>query len=133
MQNPELLGTGVSIATCLLGAYYLTLRIKEFYRENPDPKLTYATHAQLERTRAELMRAIADAVQDIKSLRAEIRQDAQSAQAHYLQSLSETRELISKNAQNISALIAQAQLSAQRIAELTLKTDKLAIMQKERH
>ena len=40
-------------------------------------------------------------------------------------SLDEARELISRNSQNISSLVAQAQIANQRIAELSVKTDRL--------
>ncbi len=73
------------------------------------------------------MEAISQAVRDVRGLRAEIRADTFAFQERHDKGLSETRELVSKNAQNISALIAQAQLANQRIGELTLKTDKLSL------
>ncbi len=130
-QSPEFIGTGLMISTALLAAYYLVLKIKESHSERPDPKLTYATQAHLERTRSELMQAITEVVKDVRSLRSEIRHDIANVQTQYSQSLTETRELISKNAQNISALIAQAQLSNQRIAELNLRTDKISMRTKK--
>lgn len=45
--------------------------------------------------------------------------------------LDEARELISRNAQNISSLVAQAQIANQRIAELSVKTDRLFMKSKE--
>ena len=99
--------------------------------ENPDPKLTYVTHAQLDKTRAEIMRTIGESLQDLRSLRAELREETRSLQKQYARSLSETRELISRNAQNISSLIAQAQIANQRIAELSVKTDRIVMKLKE--
>lgn len=46
-------------------------------------------------------------------------------QKQYSRSLDEARELISRNSQNISSLVAQAQIANQRIAELSVKTDRL--------
>ena len=117
--------------TSLLGAYYLILRIREFHREKPDPKLTYVTHAQMEKVRSEMMRAISEAVQDLRALRAEIREDTRALQKQYSRALSDNRDLIGKNAQNISALIAQSQTASQRISELSLKTDRIVMRLKE--
>lgn len=111
----------------LLGAYYIMLKIREFHSERPDPKLTYVTHAQMDKVRAEFMRCISEAVQDLRALRAEIREEVRSMQKHCSRNLMETRELIGRNAQNISALVAQARIANQRISELSLKTDRIAI------
>ena len=45
--------------------------------------------------------------------------------------LDEARELISRNAQNISSLVAQAQIAGQRIAELGVKTDRLLMKSRD--
>ena len=71
------------------------------------------------------MHCISDAVQDLRSLRSEIREETRSMQKQYSRSLDEARELISRNSQNISSLVAQAQIANQRIAELSVKTDRL--------
>lgn len=131
IENARTLGVGLITLTSLLGTYYLVLRIREFHMENPDPKLTYVTHAQLDKTRAEIMRTIGESLQDLRSLRAEIREETRSLQKQYARSLSETRELISRNAQNISSLIAQVQIANQRIAELSVKTDRIVMKLKE--
>ena len=117
--------------TSLLGVYYLILRIREYHREKPDPKLTYVTHSQMEKVRAEMMRSISEAVQDLRALRAEIREDTRALQKQYSRALSDNRDLIGKNAQNISALIAQSQTASQRISELALKTDRIVMKLKE--
>ena len=46
-------------------------------------------------------------------------------QKHHARNLDEARELISRNAQSISSLAAQAQIANQRITELSVKTDRL--------
>jgi len=127
IENSRAIGTAVVTLTSLLGAYYLILRIREHHGEHPDPKLTYVTHAQMDKVRAEMMRAISEAVQDLRALRAEIREETRSIQKQYSRSLTETRDLVSRNAQNISSLVAQAQIANQRIAELSVKTDRLAM------
>ena len=131
IENSTILGTAMITFTSLLGAYYLILRIREFHREKPDPKLTYVTHAQMEKVRSEMMRAIFEAVQDLRALRAEIREDTRALQKQYSRALSDNRDLIGKNAQNISALIAQSQTASQRISELSLKTDRIVMRLKE--
>ena len=113
------------VFTSLLGAYYLVLKIRDLHAEKPDPKLTYATHSQMEKLRAEMMRCIADAVQDLRCLRSEIREETRSMQKHHARNIDEARELISRNAQSISSLAAQAQIANQRITELSVKTDRL--------
>ena len=131
IENSTILGTAMITLTSILGVYYLILRIREYHRETPDPKLTYVTHSQMEKVRTEMMRAISEAVQDLRALRAEIREDTRALQKQYSRALSDNRDLIGKNAQNISALIAQSQTASQRIAELSLKTDRIVMKLKE--
>ncbi len=127
IESAKVLGVGVMTFSSLLGAYYLILRIREYHSEKPDPKLTYVTHTQMEGVRSEMFRAIGDAVQDLRTLRSEIRDETRAMQKQCSRGLSEVHELISRNAQNISALVAQTQIANQRIAELTLKTDRLSM------
>ena len=130
IENSTVLGTAVITLTSLLGDYYLILRIREHHEERPDPKLTYVTHVQMDKLRAEMMRSISEAVQDLRSLRAEIREETRALQKQYSNNLSETRELVCKNAQNVSALVAQSQMAFQRIAELSMKTDRIVMKMK---
>ena len=76
------------------------------------------------------MQSISEAVRDLRALRAEIREETRAVQKQHARSLSETRDLVGKNAQNISALIAQAQIEGQRIAELSAKTDRIVLKMK---
>ena len=125
IENARFIGAGLMVLTSLLGAYYLVLKIRELHSEKPDPKLTYVTYSHMEKVRAEIMHCISDASQDLRSLRSEIREETRSMQKQYSRSLDEARELISRNSQNISSLVAQAQIANQRIAELSVKTDRL--------
>ncbi len=131
IENARFIGAGVMVLTSLLGAYYLVLRIREFHSEKPDPKLTYVTYSHMEKVRAEMMRCVSDAVQDLRSLRAEIREETRSMHKCYSRGLDEARELISRNAQSISSLAAQAQIAGQRIAELGVKTDRLLMKSRD--
>ena len=127
IYEPQLIGVGVMTATSLLGAYYLILKIRKHHTEVRDPDLTYVTHSQIEKLRCEFLRAIAEATHDLRSLRSEIREDTRAMQRQHLKSLHELRELVSKNAQDISSLIAQTQIANQRINELALRADKFAL------
>ncbi len=131
IENSKLIGMAMLSLTSILGSYYLILRIREHHAERPDPKLTYATLAQMEKLRAETMRLVGDAVQDLRSLRAEIREETRAMQKQYSRSLSDLRDLVGKNSQNISSLIAQSQMANQRIAELSVKTDRMVLKMKE--
>lgn len=117
---------GLTAATALLGAYYLALKIRDMQAEKPDPKITYVTYTSMEKMRNELMRIITESGGELRLLRSEIREDIRLMQRQYAQSLGETRELISKNAQNISSLIAQSALANQRIGELGVRVEKIA-------
>ena len=130
IENAQIIGTALVSLTAILGAYCLALRIREFYAEKPDPKLTYVTHQQMEKVRAEIMRCLGEAVQDIRNLRAEIRDEVRTMQKQYIRGFEEARELAGRNAQNISSLIAQAQIANQRICELSLKTDRIVLKMK---
>ncbi len=131
MENPEIIGTSLMSVTSLLGAYYLLLKIREHLREKPDPKLTYVTHSQMEKVRTEIMKMLSDCVQDMRALRLEIREESKSLSKCYQRSISDTRDMISKNSQNISSLIAQSASANQRICELALKTDRIILKTKE--
>ncbi len=118
------------VLTSILGSYYLVLRIREHHGAVRDPGLALVTQSNLEKLRAEFIRTMAEAAHDLRTLRAEIREDTRSMQRQHSQSLAEMGALISRNAQNISSLVAQAQLANQRITELSVKTDRLAMKAK---
>ncbi len=124
MESPELLGLGLTAITAMMGTYYLVLKIKDIQKESPDPKLTYVTYAQMDKVRNELMRIICESEQELRVLRAEIRDDSRQMLKQYLIGLSKTRDLISKNAQDISSLIAQSSTITHRVNEISIKVDK---------
>lgn len=119
------------VISSILGAYYLALKIRQHHICARNPDFTFVTHSHLEKLRGEFIRAMSEATHELRTLRAEIREDTRSMQRQYAASLAQMRELISKNSQNISALSAQASLANQRISELTVKTDKLTLKMKE--
>lgn len=131
INSAQSIGVGVMVLTSLLGAYYMILKIREHHNSLSDPSNYYVTQRHLDKLRSEIMRTISEATQDLRTLRAEIREDTRSIQRQHTKAMSEMGELISRNAQNISSLIAQARLANQRISELALKTDKLALKMKD--
>lgn len=106
---------------------YMALKIRALSECRRESNSAFVTHSHLEKVRREFMRTISDAACDLRTLRAQIGRDYRLMQSQYSASLAEMRELICKNAQSISALAAQSELANQRICELSLKTDKLAL------
>lgn len=107
-------GSVFAVVASLLGAYVMTLRIREALAEKPDPKLTYATKPELERVRTSL-----ESVQrDWNTSRSELqaRTDGAMASVH---------ELIRRNAEHIAVLIAQAEMFDRRLTETAQRVDRL--------
>ena len=96
-ENATMLGTAMITLTSLLGSYYMILKIREQHSERPDPKLTYVTHAQMDKLKEETMQSISEAVRDLRALRAEIREETRAVQKQHARSLSETRDLVGTN------------------------------------
>lgn len=119
------LGTVLLVLLTLLSAYLLILKIREHLREQPDPKLTYATLAQHEKLRQQLVTLQRDNRHDIERFRTEYRADHLTLDNKRSTAIASVHELIRKNAEHIAALIAENRITRQRLAELTLKTDKL--------
>ena len=131
IENANILGVGLISLTALLGTYYLILKIRELHSIVPNPKFAYVTYSQMERVREEMLKSVADAIRDLRALRSEIREETRSLQKHYMRSLEESRELISHNAENISSLIAQMSICHQRLSELSVKTDRILVKDRE--
>lgn len=124
-ESAEEIGIGLIIVASLLSLYLLALKIWDYHKEKPDPKLTYVTHVNLERMRCELMRIITEEAEELRNIRCELRDDIKCISKTHMDSLSAVREMIARNSQDTSALSAQMQLINQRITELSIKTDKL--------
>ncbi|WP_269540158.1 hypothetical protein [Cerasicoccus fimbriatus] len=101
--NPEFIGALTLAGITLLGGLLLLLRLREHLSETPDPKLTYATQAQLQQLRDDF----AWHQRDLKADHADI------------------HRLIRHNAEHIAALIAQSKNHSQRITEFDAKFDHL--------
>ncbi|WP_309383785.1 hypothetical protein [Cerasicoccus frondis] len=101
--HPEFLGSMVLAGATLLGGLLVIMRLREHFAERPDPKLTYATQAQLQQLRKEVAAHQRDQKTD-----------------HV-----DTHRLIRQNAEHIAALIAQSKIYNQRITEFDAKFDHL--------
>ncbi|MGE9296377.1 MAG: hypothetical protein ACQKBV_08850 [Puniceicoccales bacterium] len=98
MPDPNtILGALVLGGVTLLSAALLVLRLREQLAESPDPKLTYATHDDLDKLRDEFH---------------EHRRETKTDHA-------DIHRLIRQNAEHIAALIAQSKFYNQRITELS--------------
>lgn len=93
-ENATMLGTAMITLTSLLGSYYMILKIREQHSERPDPKLTYVTHAQMDKLKEETMQSISEAVRDLRARpRPKFGMETRAVQKQHARSLSETREL----------------------------------------
>lgn len=113
-EHTETIGAVLLGAVTLMSAYHLTLRIREQLAEKPDPKLTYATRAELERLRTQFDDARRDERAEHKSLEQRMSNGLNAAQ-----------ELIRKNAEHIAVLIAQVEMFSARLSELTHRTERM--------
>jgi len=114
IENADILGVAFLAMIALLSSYFLLLRIKEYFQEKPDPKTTYATREDLDKLRQQLLQFQRDNKSDHETL------DDRRSRA-----LAHIHALIRKNAEHIATLIAQTQMSAQRISELNIKTERM--------
>lgn len=103
MENLHFIGSFVTVSLALLSGYLLLLRLRESFKEKPDPKTTYATIAALDKLREQVLQQQRDTKADFAS-------------AH---------GLIHKNAEHLARLIAQSEGMMQRIQELSVKTDRI--------
>ena len=114
VTNAQFTGSFFAAAASLLGAYVLTIKVRESLAEKPDPKLTYATKLELERVRGSLETA----VRDWGAARNDLQTHGDSA-------LTSVHELIRRNAEHIAVLIAQAEMFDRRITETAQRVDRL--------
>ncbi|HNX04512.1 MAG TPA: hypothetical protein PKI32_03380 [Opitutales bacterium] len=107
-------GAVLAAATSLMGAYLLTLKIREAFAEKPDPKLTYATKAEVERLHV----ALDDAGREWRS-------SCAACSSRSDTTISTIHELIRRNAEHIAVLIAQGEMLDRRLTETTTKVERL--------
>ena len=125
LDHADTLGTALLVLIGLLSTYLLVLRIREYFQETPDPKLTYATLDEHHKVREHLQHIQQETKRDLENLRSENKSDHETLDRRRSQAIAGAHELIRKNAEHISSLIAHNQIAHQRLAELSLKTDKL--------
>tara|TARA_B100001248_G_scaffold258340_1_gene242319 strand:+ start:61 stop:471 length:411 start_codon:yes stop_codon:yes gene_type:complete len=125
IPNPTLIGPIFVVVITLLSGYFLALRIQEHFKETPDPKLTYAHKREISILRDEIRRLERDGTAWFEALRQESKADQQLLEERFHGALTRSQEIVTTNAEQIAALIAQVQIGHQRLSELTIKTDKL--------
>lgn len=111
----QYVGTVLMALSSLMGAYYLTLKIREMFTEKPDPKLTYATRTDLERVR-----------EGVDVLRRDLSAGREATAERINGGLASAHELIRRNAEHIAVLIAQAEMFERRIAEAVGRIDRIS-------
>lgn len=123
-DSHQLLGSTLVIISTLLACYLLILRVREYWEEKPDPKLTYATIKQLNSLITQLKYHETQTRKQTQALRLETKNDLQLRDHRHHDALEGLRELIARNAQSIAALTAKAHITQERIAQLTTQVDK---------
>jgi len=113
LENADIVGIAMLILLALLSGYFLVLRIKEYFEEKPDPKVTYATNLELEKLRQQFQQYQRDSKTDFNIL--DERRSRSVAALH---------ELVRKNAEHISALIARDEMFNQRLTEMVTRFNR---------
>jgi len=107
------LGSAVLIVISLLGGYVLLLRIREYARESPDPKLTYTLRSEHEKLRQSLSEYQKEYRLDVERLRQVQHQDKDRTHQH-----------ITLHHGEIASHEARLNLLQQQIIELSRRLDQ---------
>ncbi len=125
-ESAEFIGSTVLALSTLLGVYSLINRMrKPAFKSLAGPTLPYLPSAEFDSFRTHVHTLFKETTSDLRRVRQEIRTDYNYLFERLLNSFSEAHALIQNNAQHIATLIAQQQMTHQRLSELTIKTDKL--------
>lgn len=112
-EHAHNLGTAVLVFIGLLGGYVLLLRIREYYRESPDPKITYASRTEHEKLRQHLTETLRESRAEVERLRGDIRLDNDRI-----------NRFITSHRGELSAALAGQVLLNQRLTEVSTKLDR---------
>ncbi|OYV49071.1 MAG: hypothetical protein B7X06_00075 [Verrucomicrobia bacterium 21-51-4] len=118
------MGAAVLVALTLLGGYLLLLRVREYSRERPDPKLTYTTLTEHEKFRHWVQESLRELREMLEQCRLECKGDLQEAKRTHSFGQETLRQDLNRDSQQIAQLQGQLPLVQQRLSELTLKLDK---------
>lgn len=124
-DDAPIIGSALIILIGFLGGYTLLLRIRDYFSEQPDPKLTYARLTDHEKLGTLMMQNIRELKDEIDRFRQNVKHDHDTLRSGTLRSSGELNDLIQKNAASIASLEAHCDITRQRLTELTVKTDKL--------
>ncbi|MFA5258092.1 MAG: hypothetical protein WC360_08075 [Opitutales bacterium] len=115
LEGTQFVGAVLMALSSLMGAYYLTLRIRAAFAAQSDPKADFATRTELERLRSSLD----DARRDCGAGRQAVEERTDDA-------LASVHELIRRNAEHIAVLIARSEMFERRIAEAVGRIDRIS-------
>jgi HAMP domain-containing protein len=113
-SQTQFTGAVLAAATSLMGAYLLTLRIREALAGRPDAKPAAATKAEVESLRG-----------SFAELSREVREGSASLSARSDAALATIHELVRRNAEHIAVLIAQNEMLDRRLTETVRKVERL--------
>lgn len=113
IEHAHTLGTTVLIGMGLLGGYVLLLRMREYYRESPDPKLTYTFKSDYEKLKQSIHESLRDHTQHQK------RYEQNHKQEH-----EHLTRVFTEHHGTIAALNNQQTYMTQRLNELNTKLDR---------
>lgn len=128
-EDTHFLGSTLIVVLGLLSGYLMLLRLRDYFREYPDPKLTYATLGDHEKLSAQVSDLYREHKKELSHLREAIKCDHETLRTLHGNTAAELFEITKRNSENIARLIAHNETTRQRISELTIKTDKII----ERH
>ena len=101
MNDFHFIGASFIFLITLLGGYLIIIKIRENFREYPDPKMTYAT------------------IEEVNKLQDNIKETQKDFKKDFIQ----IEQTLRKGLENTATLIAQSQIYNQRLNELNLKID----------
>ncbi len=111
-NTPQFIGAVLMALSSLMGAYYLTLRIREAFSRGAHSEP--ASRAELERLRG-----------DIADMRGEWRDWRDAVEGRCDGGLASAHELIRRNAEHIAVLIAQGEMLERRLSEAVGRIDRI--------
>ncbi len=121
-EHAQHIGTALLISIGLLGAYVLLLRVREYYRESPDPKLTYTSRTEHEKLRQQVTEGLRDHRSQLEHHMRDLRLE-----------MDRLKSMLNLQHGEISASTAQHNLFQQRLNELSIKLDRLIERQHQVH
>lgn len=121
----QMVGTVFLVILSLMSGYLMLLRVREHFKEKPDPKLTYASLGELDKLRVMFLDCQKEGKRDLENCRRESRDEIDKLSVLYNKDLSSLRRKLEQNSERIAKVRTIGEVFGQRINELSLKSDKL--------